>query len=130
MPSQSGGLFRRNSSTDTKCQSLVFLLYRSLFIFMEFVRNWECLVVSIINSINSFNVNKFTFQGCYTLASLYAYIVSSGKLLLVGPLLSETRFARSSNKSIAKHLKFSPRCHSYSREYHFIGQSVDNSGLN
>lgn len=40
MPSQSGGLFQRNSGADAKYQSSVFLFYfMSLFIFMEFVRD-------------------------------------------------------------------------------------------
>lgn len=39
---------------------------------MEFVWDWECHAVSIINDIN---VNKSTFKGCYTLLFLYAYFV-------------------------------------------------------
>jgi hypothetical protein len=50
MLSQSGGLFQRNSSTDTYIGLGCF--FRGLFIFREFVRDWECHVASIVNHIN------------------------------------------------------------------------------
>ena len=68
MPSQSGGLFQRNSSTEANVS--LWCLFRSLLI--------SGLGMSWCAILNSITVNKSTFRGCYTLdpciPTLYVFL--------------------------------------------------------
>ena len=80
-------------------------LFLGVFIFREFLWDWEFHAVSITNNIN---VEQVHLPRLFLHEFLYTYVLLSAKCMSVGPLPSETRFARSSfNKSTARHLKFS-----------------------
>lgn len=89
MPSLSGGLFQRNSSTDAyislRCFFRVCSFLGSLF------GTGNVMSSQSFTSIPTNSPSKLT-----KLLPPYAYFVRNGKRLSVGPLLSETRFVRSS----------------------------------